>query len=278
MLQENKKNSNPKISSRTSLFWTLPEQLSKLHRAFPQICPKPLLQEKTKPQTPRFLLAHPCFELCQNSSPSYTAHFPKSVQNHCCKKKQQNLKPQDFFSHIPILNSARTALQVTPRISANLSWANVPKKNDKTSDPKISSHPSLFATLPEQLSKLQRAFPQTCLEPMSPKKHKTSDPKISSHTSLFSTLPEQLSKLHRAFPQICPKPLLQEKQNLKPQDFISHIPVLNSTGTAPYTTTHFCKAIRYGTKKPRARIRCCSSVLSTTSTTCEWKPLLGSGV
>ena len=128
MLQENKKNSNPKISSRTSLFWTLPEQLSKLHRAFPQICPKPLLQEKTKPQTPRFLLAHPCFELCQNSSPSYTAHFPKSVQNHCCKKKQQNLKPQDFFSHIPILNSARTALQVTPRISANLSWANVPKK------------------------------------------------------------------------------------------------------------------------------------------------------
>ena len=52
--------------------------------------------------------------------------------------------------------------------------------------------------LPEQLSRLQRAFPHICLEPMSQEKpHKTSDPKISSHTSLFWTLPEQLSKLHR---------------------------------------------------------------------------------
>ena len=58
----------------------LPEQLSKLHRAFPQICPEPMSQEKT-----------------------------------------QNLKPQDFISHIPVLNSAGTALQVTPRIYVNLS-------------------------------------------------------------------------------------------------------------------------------------------------------------
>ena len=32
------------------------------------------------------------------------------------EKKTQNLRPQDFISHIPVLNSAGTALQVTPRI------------------------------------------------------------------------------------------------------------------------------------------------------------------
>ena len=74
-------------------------------------------QEKnTKPQTPRFHLTHPCFELCRNSSPGYSAHFRKSVLNQCPKKKTQNLRPQDFISHIPVLNSAGTALQVTPRI------------------------------------------------------------------------------------------------------------------------------------------------------------------
>ena len=112
------KTSDPKISSQTSLFWTLPEQLSKLQRAFPQICPKPLSREKpTKPQTPRFHLTHPCFELCRNSSPSYSAHFRKSVLNQCPKKKKH-----------------------------------------KTSDLKISSHTSLFWTLPEQLSKLHRGL------------------------------------------------------------------------------------------------------------------------
>ena len=30
--------------------------------------------------------------------------------------KTQNLRPQDFISHIPVLNSARTTLQVTPHI------------------------------------------------------------------------------------------------------------------------------------------------------------------
>ena len=32
------------------------------------------------------------------------------------RKTPQNLRPQDFISHIPVLNSAGTALQVTPRI------------------------------------------------------------------------------------------------------------------------------------------------------------------
>ena len=37
-----------------------------------------MLQDKTKPQTPRFLLAHPCFELCQNSS----IHNHSFLQSH----------------------------------------------------------------------------------------------------------------------------------------------------------------------------------------------------
>ena len=32
-------------------------------------------ERPTKPQTPRFHLTHPCFELCPNSSPSYTADY-----------------------------------------------------------------------------------------------------------------------------------------------------------------------------------------------------------
>ena len=111
-------------------------------------------------------------------------------------------------------------------------------KHHKTSDPKISSHTSLFWTLPEQLSKLQRAFLQICPELMSQvKHHKTSDPEISSHTSLFWTLPEQLSKLQRAFPQICPE-LMSQVKNTKPQTPRFHLthPVLNSAGTALQVT------------------------------------------
>ena len=72
---------------------------------------------KASDQTSRFHLTHPCFELCRNSSPGYSAHFRKPALDECPKKKKtQNLRPQDFISHIPVLNSARTALQVTPRI------------------------------------------------------------------------------------------------------------------------------------------------------------------
>ena len=162
--QTHHKTWDPEISSHTSLFWTLPEQLSKLQRAFPKSvlnqrpkknttkpqtlkfhlahpcfelcrnsspsysahCRKSVLNQcpkinPTKPQTWRFHLTHPCFELCRNSSPSYSAHFRKSVLNQRPKKNPQNLRPQDFISHIPVLNSAGTALQVTARISANLS-------------------------------------------------------------------------------------------------------------------------------------------------------------
>ena len=76
----------------------LPEQLSKLHWAFPQTCPEPIPEHTTKPQTLKFHLAHPCFELCRNSSPGYSAHCRKSVSNQCPKKN--TTKPQTPRFHL----------------------------------------------------------------------------------------------------------------------------------------------------------------------------------
>ena len=75
-----------RLSSHTSLFWTLPEQLSMLHHAFVSTHPEPTSQRYiTKTQTLR------------------------------------------FSSHTSVLNLARTALHVTPRMCANPSCTNVPR-------------------------------------------------------------------------------------------------------------------------------------------------------
>ena len=117
MSQENPhKTSDPKISSHTFLFWTLPEQLSKLQRAFPQICPELMSQVKnTKPPTARFHLTHPVLNSA-GTALQVTAYISANLPWTNVPRKTQNLRPQDFISHIPVLNSARTALQVTPRI------------------------------------------------------------------------------------------------------------------------------------------------------------------
>ena len=79
-------------------------------------------------------------------------------------------------SSLSTASFTRTALQVTLGISANLSWTHS-QTHHKTWDHEISSHTSLFWTLPEQLSKLQHALPQICPKPMSQEKHhKTPDP------------------------------------------------------------------------------------------------------
>ena len=53
-------------------------------------------------------------------------------------------------SSLSTASFTRTALQVTLGISANLSWTHS-QTHHKTWDPEISSHTSLFWTLPEQL-------------------------------------------------------------------------------------------------------------------------------
>ena len=95
------------------------------------------------------------------------------------------------------------------------------KTHHKISDPKIfiSSHTSLFWTLPEQLSIIHHACEPTHPEPTSQDTVQISIRKFSSHTSLFWTLPEQIA------PRMCanPEPMLQ-RHNTKPQTlrFSSH--------------------------------------------------------
>ena len=66
---------------------------------------------------------------------------------------------------------------------------------------------------------------------------KPQTPRFSSHTSLFWTLPEQLSILHYACVPTHPEPTSQNTlQTSDPNFFISHIPVLNFTGTDCHVT------------------------------------------
>ena len=106
--------------------------------------------------------------------------------------------PKVFISHISVLNFAGTALHVTPRVFVPTHPEPTPQRyTTKPQTLRLSSHTSLFWTLPEQLSMLHHAF---CANPSwtnVPKiHHKTSDPKV----------------------------------------FISHIPVLNFAGTALHVT------------------------------------------
>ena len=66
---------------------------------------------------------------------------------------------------------------------------------------------------------------------------KPQTPRFSSHTSLFWTLPEQLSILHYACVPTHPEQTSQNTlQTSDPNFFISHIPVLNFTGTDCHVT------------------------------------------
>ena len=175
----------------SSLFWTLPEQIT------PRMCANPswtnVQRHTTNPQTPRFHLTHPCFELCRSSSPYYTTHVcqpwtnvpeihhkspdPKIFISHICFELCQNSSPY-YTRHVsqPILNqrpkthyklqiwkcSSHASLlwtlpeQITPRMCANPSWTNVPKIHHKTSDPKTQFCKPILIQPPKiYLSKFQ---------------------------------------------------------------------------------------------------------------------------
>ena len=142
------KTSNPKIWSCASLFWDLWEQFPKLHHTFlqtnPKITPRDDQRYAIKTSAPK--ISSHMFDLCQNGSPYYTAHFGKHILN--------------FLNQLP-------------------------KVHHKTSDPKIPFYASLFWDLWEQLPKLHHTFLQIHAKITSrdvPRYTiKTSDPKISSH-------------------------------------------------------------------------------------------------
>ena len=112
-----------RFSSHTSLYWTLPEQLSILHHACVPTHPGDTPQN-LRPQD--FHLTHPSFELCRSSSPYYTTHVCQPWFN-VPKIHHKTSDPKIFISHIPVLNFAGTALHITPRMCANPSWTNVPR-------------------------------------------------------------------------------------------------------------------------------------------------------
>ena len=203
-----------RFSSHTSLFWTLPEQLSILHHACVPTHPEDTPQS-LRPQD--FHLTHPSFELCRSSSPYYTTHVCQPWTN-VPKIHHKTSDPKIFISHIPVLNFAGTALHNAPRMWANPSWTNVPRHTTNF-NPKFSSHTSLFWTLPEKIA------PRMCANPEPMLQRHTTKPqtlRFSSHTSLFWTLPEQLSILHHACEPTHPEPTSQDKLQISIRKFSSH--------------------------------------------------------
>ena len=142
-----------RFSSHTSLFWTLPEQLSILHHACVPTHPEDTPQN-LRPQD--FHLTHPSFELCRSNSPYYTMHMCQPILNQR-PKTHYKLQSENFHLTHPCFELCRNnSEQMTPRICANPE----PMLQRHTTKPqtlRFSSNTSLFWTLPEQLSILHHA-------------------------------------------------------------------------------------------------------------------------
>ena len=115
-----------RFSSHTSLFWTLPEQLSILHHTCEPTHPEPTSQDTLQTSIRKFSSHTCCFELCRNNSEQMT---PRMCANPEPPFQRYTTKPQTlrFSSHTSVWNFAGTALHVTPRTWANPSWTNVPR-------------------------------------------------------------------------------------------------------------------------------------------------------
>ena len=84
-----------RFSSHTSLFWTLPEQLSILHHTCEPTHPEPTSQNRLQTSDPIFFhLTHPCFELCRNSLPCYTTHVSQPILHQRPKIQHKRLMTQ----------------------------------------------------------------------------------------------------------------------------------------------------------------------------------------
>ena len=258
-----------RFSSHTSLFWTLPEQLSILHHACVPTHPEDTPQN-LRPQD--FHLTHPSFELCRSSSPYYTTHVcqpwtnvpkihhktsdPKifishipvlnfagtDCTSHVCqpwtniaKTQHKTSDPKIFISHIPVLNFAGAALHITPRMWANPSWTNVPRHT-------TNFNPKIFISHTPVLNFAGTDYTMHVRQPWTKLQRHTTKPqtlRFSSHTSLFWTLPEQLSILHHACVPTHPE---DTPQNLRPQDFhLTHPSFELCRSSSPYYTTHVCQ-------------------------------------
>ena len=87
-----------RLSSHTSLFWTLPGLLSMLHHA---PVPTPswtyLLKIHDKTSDCKIFISHICFELYRNSFPCYTTHVSQPILN---QRPKTHYKLQIRFFHL----------------------------------------------------------------------------------------------------------------------------------------------------------------------------------
>ena len=142
-----------RFSSHTSLFWTLPEQLSMLHHACEPTHPEPTSQDTLQTSIRKCSSLISLFRtLPEQLGKDDTTHLCQPWTN-VAKTHHKTSDPKIFISHIPLLNFARATLHITPRMCANPSW----RHTTKSQTPRFSSHTSLFWTLPEQLSRLHHA-------------------------------------------------------------------------------------------------------------------------
>ena len=195
-----------RLSSHTSLFWTLPEQLSMLHHAFVPTHPEPTSQRYiTKPQTVR-LSSHTSVWNFAGAALhiNYTTHVSQPILNKRPKTHYKLQIRKKIISHILVLNFAGTT--------------------------RNRLHHACVPTDPEPTFRRHTTKPQT--------------PKCSSHTSLFWTLPEQLSILHHAFVPTLNQRSKDTPQNLRPQDVhLTHPCFELCRSSSPYYTTHVCQPI-----------------------------------
>ena len=105
-----------RLSSHTSLFWTLPQQLSMLHHACEPTHPEPTSQDTLQTSDPKIFTSNICFELCRNSSPCYTTHVSQPILNQR-PMTHYKLQIQKFSSHTSLFWILPE--QITPRMCAN---------------------------------------------------------------------------------------------------------------------------------------------------------------
>ena len=97
------------FSSHTSLFWTLPEQLSMLHYTCEPTHPEPTFQRYiTKPQTPRFSSYTSLFWTLPEQLPMLHHTCEPTHPEPTSQDTLQTSDPKIFISHIPVLNFAGT--------------------------------------------------------------------------------------------------------------------------------------------------------------------------
>ena len=223
----------PRFSSHTSLFWTLPEQLSILHHACEPTHPEPTSQDTLQTSDPKIFISH--IPVLNFAGADYTSHVCQPWTN-VAKIHHKTSDPKIFISHICFELCRSSSPCYTTHVSQPI-LNQRPKTHCKLQIPKFSSHTSVFWTLPEQITPRMCANPEQMWQRYTTKPQ---TPRFSSHTSLFWTLPEQLSILHHACVPTHPEPTSQDTlQSSDPKIFISHRTLPEQLGADD--TTHVCQ-------------------------------------